>query len=82
MIGTPSGGFTTGNEFHELSDGAVFNVTGSVYADRTGRRYGGPITPDMVVEEGGTPGTAIRIDGDAAIEEASRWFDARPACPN
>ena len=82
LIGTPSGGFTTGNAVPELSDGAVFNITSSVYADRTGRRYGGPITPDMVVEEGGTPGTAIRIDGDAAIEEASRWFDARPACPN
>ena len=63
LIGAPTGGFTTANEFHELSDGAVFNITSSVYADRTGHRYGEKIDPDIAVNDATTAGDPIRVEG-------------------
>ena len=80
LIGAPTGGFTTGNEFHELSDGAVFNITSSVYADRTGHRYGGKINPDIAVNDANTTGDPIRVEGTAAFEEALRWLGTQADC--
>lgn len=51
VFGQPSYGFTTGNEARTLSDGAVLNLTTSIDADRTGRRYEGPIRPDELASD-------------------------------
>ena len=43
-------GLSTANRPFPLSDGARLNLTVSVFADRTGREYGGVIEPDEVVD--------------------------------
>ncbi|QIT11990.1 S41 family peptidase [Clavibacter michiganensis] len=63
-FGQPTYGFSTGNEPRALPDGAIVNLTVTVDADRTGRCYGGPVVPDVVVDDAGVTGAV-----DA-------WFDA------
>ncbi|MBF4622161.1 S41 family peptidase [Clavibacter sp. VKM Ac-2542] len=63
-FGQPTYGFSTGNEPRTLPDGAIVNLTVTVDADRTGRRYGGPVVPDVVVDDAGVT---------AAVDA---WFDA------
>jgi carboxyl-terminal processing protease len=63
-FGQPTYGFSTGNEPRTLSDGAIVNLTVTVDADRTGKRYGVPVVPDVVVDD-----TGITAAVDA-------WFDA------
>ena len=63
-FGQPTYGFSTANAPRTLVDGAIVNLTVAVDADRTGKRYGVPIVPDVVVDEAGiTPAVAA-------------WFDA------
>jgi carboxyl-terminal processing protease len=63
-FGQPTYGFSTGNEPRTLSDGAIVNLTVTVDADRTGKRYGVPVVPDVVVDDAGIT---------AAVDA---WFDA------
>lgn len=44
-LGKPTSGFSTANREFTLSDGSSLNLTSAVFADRTGRLYGGPIIP-------------------------------------
>lgn len=71
LVGTPTAGLTTGNDFVDLSDGAILNVTTSVYADRTGRTYGGPVEPDLIVADPGA-------EEDPTLEAALRWLADLP----
>ena len=53
---------------HTLSDGTMFGIAESLYADRTGRVREGALVPD----------TAI-ADGDDAVGVAAAWLLAQPA---
>lgn len=46
-FGEATAGLSTGNDQFKLSDGSMILLTTSVYADRTGRKYGGKIKPDV-----------------------------------
>ncbi|OUE29882.1 Peptidase family S41 [Clavibacter michiganensis] len=63
-FGQPTYGFSTVNQPITLIDGAVVNLTVAVDADRTGKRYGVPVVPDVVIDD-------ARIT--AAVDA---WFDA------
>ncbi|KXU20267.1 S41 family peptidase [Clavibacter nebraskensis] len=62
-FGQPTFGFSTENDPRYLVDGAIVNRTVGVDTDRTGRRYGVPVVPDVVVDDSGIT---------AAIDA---WFD-------
>jgi len=56
-------GLSTANSGFRLSDGATLQLTVSLMADRTGTRYGIPLTPDETV------------DGDGAVvQRAIAWL--------
>jgi carboxyl-terminal processing protease len=76
-FGQPSAGLSTSTGFHPLSDGAALAVVNAVLADRTGRRYGGPIAPDEAVKAG-PPDTSI--EADPVVDAARRWLVAQPGC--
>jgi len=59
LIGEPTYGLSTANEFFKLSDGAIINLTISKYADRNKKTYGYPINPDIVDSTGTSKRTAI-----------------------
>ncbi|QIS42510.1 hypothetical protein GW571_10375 [Clavibacter capsici] len=63
-FGQPTYGFSTVNAPRTLFDGAIVNLTVAVDADRTGKRYGVPVVPDVVVDDAGIT---------AAVDA---WFDA------
>ncbi|NBC85366.1 MAG: hypothetical protein GVY25_04155 [Bacteroidetes bacterium] len=65
-FGASTMGLTTGNQIVRLPDGARLFVTSSVYADRTGRVYGGPLVPDVRT-------TAPEAD-------ARDWLAQQPGC--
>ena len=70
-FGRPSRGLSTSNEGISLSDGATLVLTTSVFADRTGRTYGGPIRPDVRVnaDEEAAPSE------DAVVDAAGAWLN-------
>ncbi|MCC6194017.1 MAG: S41 family peptidase [Burkholderiales bacterium] len=51
LFGVPTKGLTSGNEAIELADGAIIFLTTVLFADRSGRRFGGPVIPDETVPE-------------------------------
>jgi carboxyl-terminal processing protease len=63
-FGKPTYGYSTANEPRTLFDGAIVNLTVAVDADRTGKRYGVPVVPDVTVDDAGIT---------AAVDA---WFDA------
>ncbi|MBM7411317.1 hypothetical protein JOE38_001140 [Clavibacter michiganensis] len=63
-FGQPTYGFSSANSPRTLVDGAIVNLTDAVDADRTGKRYGVPVVPDVVVDDAGVT---------AAVDA---WFDA------
>ncbi|PAP81660.1 hypothetical protein B1759_10195 [Rubrivirga sp. SAORIC476] len=63
-FGSPTYGVPTANQTVRLDDGALLIVTTGVFVDRTGRRYAGPIAPDVDAE------------GPAVLESAIRWVEA------
>lgn len=69
-FGQPSRGLTTGNQPFLLSDGALLNLTTTVYVDRLGRRYGGPIEPDQ----------AVAGSTESVLAAAESWLLDQPAC--
>jgi carboxyl-terminal processing protease len=66
FFGKPSYGLTTGNAPFPLSDGALIILTGVVELDRTGKEYGGSITPD--------------VDTSNPEQDATDWLLEQPAC--
>jgi C-terminal processing protease CtpA/Prc len=64
LVGEPTWGLTTGNGEFDLPDGARMFMASTVMMDRNGKRYHGPIQPDVRVER--------PADGsyDAALQEA------------
>jgi hypothetical protein len=76
-FGAATGGMSTGNESFDLADGGRLVITTTLYADRTGRRYGAAIAPDVTlaagVREAPTP-------SDAVADAARSWIESQPAC--
>lgn len=75
-FGQPTFGVSTANSGYPLSDGSVMLVTTAVFADRTGRQYGGRIAPDTLIT------TPLNADPtlDATVAAARAWLDRQPAC--
>jgi C-terminal processing protease CtpA/Prc len=70
-FGLPTAGYSTANTTVELSDGALLVLTVAVMADRTGRRYGTSIVPDVLVSP---------RDG-ADVTAATAWRPTAPSAP-
>ncbi|MCS4197721.1 S41 family peptidase [Salinibacter ruber] len=65
-FGASTAGKTTSNQTVYLPDGARLFVTAAVYADRTGRVYGGPLAPD--------------VRSTAPEADARAWLAQKPEC--
>jgi hypothetical protein len=76
FFGKPTGGATTSTQSVWMGDGAMLFITNAVFADRTGKVYGGELEPDEVVadspDELSDPAPAWRED--AAIVAAVSWL--------
>ena len=70
-------GLSTANQSYPLSDGAMINLTVSVFADRTGRTYGDRIYPDQLVED---VDQFTFLLGEAIPQPAIDWLMSQPAC--
>lgn len=76
-FGEETTGVPTGNVRHQLSDGAILNLTEVKDADRTGRAYDSPVPPDQpVVDNLGRGGSK-----DPVLDAATEWLSAQPGCP-
>jgi hypothetical protein len=72
-FGQATAGFATGNEAHQLSDGAVLIITSARDADRTGRVYGNtPIRPDHPLPAAATT--------DQEVAAATAWLHTQAGC--
>ena len=76
IIGEPSAGVTTADQYETLSDGAVINLCEAVEADRTGKKYGEPISPDQLVKNSWA---MFGLPQDPVIEAAKRWINQTAA---
>lgn len=65
VFGNATCGLSTGNGSYTLSDGATLVLTGSIDADRTGKRYGGPVVPDETI-----------TDPIAVVQRAISWLSS------
>jgi C-terminal processing protease CtpA/Prc len=63
FFGRPTQGLSTVNVSHKLSDGAQIVLTEGIFADSSGKQYGGKIKPDVFVE-----------DKEKTIEKAVEWI--------
>lgn len=52
-------------------------ITTSVYADRTGRRYGAAIAPDVTLP---VVARAVPTAEDPVVDAARRWVESQAAC--
>jgi carboxyl-terminal processing protease len=77
-FGQPTAGLSTANRTFPLPDGSMILLTISVYADRTGQRYGDKIVPDETIEPARRDGGAI--DTDAALLAAIKWLKQSSGC--
>ena len=69
FFGKPTLGlYNSGIMQYTLSDGTMFGIVESLYADRTGRVREGALVPDTVV-----------ADGDDAVGAVAAWLLAQPA---
>lgn len=69
LFGLPTGGFSTGNVNHTLSDGSMMFLTQSVYADRNREAYRHGIHPDEEIpahQEG---------EEDLTLQRALEWLE-------
>ena len=78
VIGTPSAGLTTGNTMETLSDGAAINLCECVEADRTGKKYGGSITPKLIVKD---DWSKFGSPKDPVILAAKKWLASNYSGP-
>jgi len=77
-FGQPTAGLSTANQTFPLPDGSMIFLTVSVYADRTGHRYGDKIVPDEIIESVGRDGGAP--DTDATLLAAIKWLKQSSGC--
>ncbi len=75
-FGEPTYGVPTGNGSFMLSDGALLVVTEAVDADRTGRTYDSPITPDQPVPMNMFQTSAT----DQVVQAATAWLHNQEGC--
>lgn len=77
MMGGDSAGLTTANDYNKLSDGAVINLCEAVEADRTGKRYGEKMHPDIAVKSDwslfGTPRDPVILEAIKSIERRATF---------
>ena len=66
-FGCATRGATTCNEMFALPDGAQILLTTSYYADRSGKVYKGPISPDFIIPEGPESNSLV-------LEAAIKWI--------
>lgn len=71
-FGQPTRGLSTSNVTNVLADGSRLNVTNAVFADRTGRLYGGTIPPDQE--------TPASMPEEQLVRVAAAWLEQQPAC--
>ncbi len=67
FFGEPSWGISTGNGEFDLPDDAKIYLTSTIMADRNGKKYGGKIIPDVVVEDEGK-------NKEKTLEAAIGWI--------
>jgi C-terminal processing protease CtpA/Prc len=70
-FGEATAGVPTGLEDKTLADGALVRCSTAVFADRTGRRYHGPIDPDQPVA---ADWTCVGTDDDPVLRAALEWL--------
>jgi carboxyl-terminal processing protease len=75
-FGQPSYGVSTANATIALSDGSMMLLTTSIFADRTGTRYGSKLEPDQIINEPRNDDLA----SDPTIRAATQWLAQQP-CP-
>ena len=66
LFGQHSGGYTTGNQNHTLSDGSMLFLAQSVYADRDRTIYSHGVAPDVEVLPAG--------QADSTLARALEWL--------
>ena len=76
-FGAPTFGVSTANRSFHMRDGALLVLTTSTMGDRTGKVYGGKLTPD---EEVAGPATIVRGEIDDVVRAAMNWLTKHPAC--
>jgi hypothetical protein len=76
FFGKPTGGATTSTQSVWMGDGAMLFITNAIYADRTGKVYGGKLEPDEVIVESPDELTdpVPAWSDDAAIVAAVAWL--------
>ena len=72
FFGAPTWGLTTGNGSFDLMDGANIHLASTIMADRTGKKYNGPVLPDFQIADTGKA-------RDKAIEAAIEWIKREEA---
>ena len=70
-FGATTWGLTTGNGGFDLNDGARLMLSSTIMCDRFGKRYHGPIEPDVLLE-----GKADKAD-DPVLDSALKWIKSR-----
>jgi len=85
-FGDATRGASSANEIVSLPDGSMIALTTSLMVDRNGKRYGGPITPDVIFnlstpERGVSPPIE---DGksDPVYEASLQWLDGTCTAKN
>jgi hypothetical protein len=71
-FGLPTAGLSTSNTDMKLPDGALILLTVAVETDRTGKRYGGEISPDEVVAA-----EATGAEHDPQLDRAVAWLQSQ-----
>ncbi|MFQ6311197.1 S41 family peptidase [Lysobacter capsici] len=71
-FGQPSDGRSTSNETIALPDGGALLLTTAVFADRSGKLFGGRIEPDVAVPAGDGDGNSDA--SDPALAAAQVWL--------
>lgn len=70
-FGEPTAGVPTANSAHCLDDGAMIHLTVALGADRTGRTFDGPVTPDHPVQ---LNWASLNTDQDPVLQAAVQWI--------
>lgn len=77
-FGLPTGGLTTGNGTHDLTDGSSLLLTDSLMTDRLGRVYEGGVVPDGHVAIAWE--TVSKAD-DPVVRRAAAWLERALGSP-
>jgi C-terminal processing protease CtpA/Prc len=71
-FGLPTAGLSTANTTMALPDGAMIMLTTAVEADRTGKRYGGKVSPDELILAPATDAA-----DDPQMDRAVAWLKSQ-----